>query len=133
MNQNRATNKHSNSDSPITGKKAGKSTKKNYRCRECLKYFASKQSLREHRYSHSNQKPYACNICDKSFRYGSQLCIHRKTHSVSTDIGTLKLTSLRPVIPPEPIPEVVLVEVVRLPKLGVTQSWTVPNLFLFNE
>lgn len=130
MNQTRATNKNSNSDSIATTCNTGKNIKKKYRCRECLKYFSSKQSLREHKYSHTNLKPYACNMCNKTFRFGSQLCIHRKTHSVSIEIEGLRLTDLKPNLSKEERPSVALIELVRLPKLGVEQAGILPNLFL---
>ena len=130
MNQTRANNKNSKPDPVPSACSPGKSIKKKYRCRECLKYFSSKQSLGQHKNSHTNSKPYACNLCNKTFRFGSQLCIHRKVHSVSIEIEDLKLTNLKPCFIKEERPSVALIELVRLPKLGVEQPGILPNIFL---
>jgi len=51
-------------------------------CKICKKEYSSKQSLREHLYTHSGERPYKCTIpgCDESFRQGSLLSIHRRIH-----------------------------------------------------
>lgn len=52
------------------------------RCSYCQKLLSSKQSLREHNYTHTGERPYKCLEpgCTKSFRQGSLLTIHRKAH-----------------------------------------------------
>ena len=111
----------------------GKSSKKKYRCRECMKSYASRQSLREHKYSHTNEKPYVCLVCGKSFKFGSQLCIHRKSHVEFEDFVYLKLTDLLPESRMEESTVLILQELVRLPPIRCSQSFSLPKLSEFLE
>ena len=54
-----------------------------FQCSECKKVLRTKQSLKEHSYTHTGQKPYKCNEqgCTKVFRQSSQLSYHKKIHS----------------------------------------------------
>ena len=133
MNQSRTTKRNSKYLPEKVNLKLIKINKKKYRCRECMKSYSSKQSLREHKYSHSNQKPYLCLICGKSFKFGSQLCIHRKSHCEIEGFVNLNLTDLRPSTEIFEKEIVVLNELVRIPPIRSSQSFTLPKISDFLE
>lgn len=60
--------------------------KKRHYCEECKRWFASKQNLVEHMYTHSGEKPFQCNLCPKIFRQASQLSLHQRKHYLE-DVG----------------------------------------------
>lgn len=53
-----------------------------FRCQVCLKSLSTKQSLKEHMFTHSGEKPYKCVEpgCGLFFRQSSQLSNHKKVH-----------------------------------------------------
>jgi hypothetical protein len=63
--------------------------------------LCTKQSLKEHFYTHTRQKPYKCKEkgCDKVFRQCSQLSNHKKIHLEVKKV--LMETSDRPVFEKE--------------------------------
>jgi uncharacterized Zn-finger protein len=100
--------------------------RKKFQCPECMKFFSSNQSLKEHQFLHTKARPYSCSLCGKSFRYGSQLCIHKRTHFAPVEIKCPKLTDLiRSFVQPD-TSLVLLTEVVRLPPLKNQQVWEIP-------
>lgn len=71
-------------------------SKKKFLCGKCLKNFSTKQSLREHFYTHSGKKTFKCQEpgCGKAFRQSSQLCNHRKTHKQSRSLNANRSVDL---------------------------------------
>ena len=65
-------------------------SKAKFVCGKCLRNFSTKQSLREHRYTHSGKKTFKCQEpgCGKAFRQSSQLCNHRKIHKRGRPINS---------------------------------------------
>lgn len=55
--------------------------KKKFKCSVCQGFFASHQSLQEHRNLHSGARPFVCSFCHSSFRQASQLSLHKRTHA----------------------------------------------------
>ena len=55
-----------------------------FKCPNCSKILSTKQSLREHSYTHSGERPYKCLEagCGLLFRQSSQLSNHKKTHII---------------------------------------------------
>lgn len=53
-----------------------------FRCKKCKRILGTKQSLKEHLYTHTGQKPYKCYEpnCQATFRQSSQLSYHKKIH-----------------------------------------------------
>ncbi|OMJ67623.1 hypothetical protein SteCoe_35158 [Stentor coeruleus] len=53
-----------------------------FKCPTCFKNLSTKQSLKEHLYTHSGEKPYKCMEagCGLLFRQSSQLSNHKKVH-----------------------------------------------------
>jgi uncharacterized Zn-finger protein len=53
-----------------------------FKCPACFKSLSTKQSLKEHLYTHSGEKPYKCLEagCGLLFRQSSQLSNHKKVH-----------------------------------------------------
>jgi hypothetical protein len=100
--------------------------KNKYKCNECMKYLSSKQSLKEHKYSHTDAKPYMCPTCFKSFRHGSQFTNHKQSHKL--DVLTWpKLTDLlKNFKQPQFIP-FFIIERVKLPQLGKPQAKVLPS------
>lgn len=74
--------------------------KKKHQCSECLRWFASKQNLVEHIYTHTGDRPFECTICGQAFRQASQLSLHRRKHDFQKEDEILdkipqKLSALR--------------------------------------
>ena len=101
--------------------------KNKYQCQECMKYFSSNQSMKEHQFLHTKVKTHSCNLCGKSFRYGSQLCIHRRTHFLPVDIKCPKLTDLINNYTEQDSSLVLLREVVKLPALNKKEQVSLPD------
>lgn len=52
-----------------------------YKCLKCTKEYTSKDSLRDHIYTHTGEKPYRCTFgCDLSFAYRGGLNQHIRHH-----------------------------------------------------
>lgn len=76
---------------------------KDYTCAQCGRVLSTKQSLKEHTYTHLGKKYFRCSEigCGKTFKQSSQLCNHRKVHKearqmVKTDnrLGDPKILKL---------------------------------------
>ena len=54
-----------------------------FKCPDCGKILSTKQSLKEHLYTHSGERPYKCLEagCGLLYRQSSQLSNHKKVHS----------------------------------------------------
>ena len=54
-----------------------------FKCQHCNKNLSTKQSLKEHVFTHTKEKPYKCLEagCGLLFRQSSQLSNHKKVHS----------------------------------------------------
>jgi uncharacterized Zn-finger protein len=59
--------------------------KKRHQCTICNNWFASKQNLIEHVFTHTGDKPFICSICKKAFRQNSQLTLHKRRHEYAKD------------------------------------------------
>ena len=73
---------------------------KKHQCSECMRWFASKQNLVEHIYTHTGDRPFECTICDQAFRQASQLSLHKRKHDLQNEYENLdtipqKLSALR--------------------------------------
>ena len=57
---------------------------KDFTCPTCLRVLSTKQSLKEHSFTHKEKKTFRCSEvgCGKMFRQNSQLCNHRKLHKL---------------------------------------------------
>jgi uncharacterized Zn-finger protein len=57
---------------------------KDFTCDTCGRVLSTKQSLKEHTYTHKEKKTFRCSEvgCGKMFRQNSQLCNHRKLHKI---------------------------------------------------
>lgn len=74
--------------------------KKKHQCSECMRWFASKQNLVEHIYTHTGDRPFECIVCGQAFRQASQLSLHRRKHDLQKEEQILdkipqKLSALR--------------------------------------
>ena len=63
-------------------KRALSQNDKKFACKKCIREFSTRQSLKEHMYTHSCKKTFKCKVpgCAKAFRQSSQLCNHKKIH-----------------------------------------------------
>lgn len=53
-----------------------------FMCEICKKPLASRQNLKEHKFTHTREKPYKCEEpgCLMTFRQGTHLSAHKKSH-----------------------------------------------------
>ena len=49
-------------------------------CNICLKAFANKMCLRQHRWVHTNYKPFTCNMCGKGLKSKQAYLRHKELH-----------------------------------------------------
>lgn len=127
MNSANTISDNSNPDEVNQQQRQRKIKKRRFRCRECMKMFSSKQSLREHKYSHTDSKPYECLECNKRFRYGSQLTIHKKKHLSDPDVNWPTLTQLLKLYKPPNESLVRLIEIIRLPQISPVNFTPLPS------
>ena len=119
-NETKSASKHTSSS---------EAKRKKYKCKECMKWLSSKQSLREHKYSHSEIKPYTCAVCKKSFRHGSHFTIHKKTHDTRQDsLNWPKLTDLLRFKLEVSEETMVILERVKLPEIKKPEKLEIPTL-----
>ena len=73
-----ALDKHTERDHYLSSPEA----QSDFKCPSCNKKLSTKQSLKEHLYTHSGEKPYKCLEagCGLLFRQSSQLSNHKKVH-----------------------------------------------------
>lgn len=51
---------------------------KPYKCNQCIKSYASKKTLADHKAVHTETKPHACSYCTKTYALKNSLCAHIK-------------------------------------------------------
>ena len=52
---------------------------KPFECNICEKTFTQKNTLANHKRTHTGEKPYSCDVCQKSYSQSSGLSAHNKT------------------------------------------------------